>query len=66
MTEVLTRPYLMFGGCREEALEFYRTALDALSDGAQVQMPLEKTFWSSRFGMFTDRFGISWMISVVA
>ncbi len=36
----------------------------ALSDGGQVQMPLEKTFWSPRFGMLTDRFGISWMINV--
>lgn len=37
----------------------------ALGDGGQVQMPLAKTFWSPRFGMVTDRFGISWMISVV-
>lgn len=38
----------------------------ALSDGGQVQMPLEKTFWSPRFGMLTDRFSISWMVNVVA
>ena len=37
----------------------------ALSDGSQVQMPLTKTFWSPRFGMLTDRFGIAWMINVV-
>lgn len=36
----------------------------ALSDGGQVQMPLEKTFWSPRFGMATDRFGVSWMVMV--
>ncbi|UJP02033.1 MAG: VOC family protein [Nitrosomonas sp.] len=36
----------------------------ALSDGGQVQMPLTKTFWSPRFGMLTDRFGIAWMINV--
>ena len=139
MTKALIQPYLMFGGRCEEALEFYRTALDAqidmmmrfkdspeppppgmlpsgfenkvmhasfrigdnilmasdgceegqhfssfslsiavateaeadrffaaLSDGGQVQMPLDKTFWSPRFGMLTDRFGISWMINVVA
>jgi PhnB protein len=29
-------------------------------------MPLTKTFWSPRFGMLTDRFGIGWMVSVVA
>ena len=38
----------------------------ALSDGGQIQMPLAKTFWSPRFGMLTDRFGISWMVNVVA
>jgi PhnB protein len=37
----------------------------ALSDGGQVQMPLDKTFWSPRFGMLTDRFGLGWMISVL-
>ena len=36
-----------------------------LPDGEQVQMPLGKTFWPTRFGMVTDRFGIGWMINVV-
>jgi PhnB protein len=36
----------------------------ALSDGGQVQMPLAKTFFSPRFGMTADRFGVSWMILV--
>jgi PhnB protein len=35
-----------------------------LSDGGQVQMPLGKTFFSSRFGMVTDRFGVLWMVIV--
>src|SRR5262245_24508133 len=34
----------------------------ALSDGGQVQMPLTKTFFSPRFGMLTDRFGVTWMV----
>lgn len=38
----------------------------ALSAGGEVQMPLAKTFWSPRFGMLTDRFGLSWMITVPA
>lgn len=38
----------------------------ALSEGGQVQMPLAKTFWSPRFGMVTDRFGLGWMINVMA
>ena len=36
----------------------------ALADGGQVQMPLAKTFFSSRFGMVADRFGVGWMIIV--
>ena len=36
----------------------------ALADGGQVQMPLTKTFFSPRFGMLADRFGVSWMIYV--
>ena len=36
----------------------------ALADVGQVQMPLTKTFFSPRFGMVADRFGVSWMIYV--
>jgi PhnB protein len=36
----------------------------ALAEGGQVQMALTKTFFSSRFGMVADRFGVPWMISV--
>jgi PhnB protein len=39
-------------------------AFAALAEGGQVRMPLAKTFWSPRFGMVADRFGIGWMISV--
>ena len=38
----------------------------ALGDGGQVQMPMSKTFFSSRFGMVADRFGVSWMVIVAA
>jgi PhnB protein len=34
----------------------------ALADGGQVQMPLAKTFFSPRFGMLADKFGVGWMI----
>ena len=37
---------------------------NALADGGQVQMPLGKTFFSPRFGMVADRFGVSWMVLV--
>ena len=34
----------------------------ALSDGGRVLMPLQETFFASRFGQVQDRFGINWMI----
>lgn len=139
MSNLLVQPYLVFAGCCEEALEFYRTALGAhvefllrykdspeplppglvppgfenkvfhatfrigattlmaadasdtglsfngfllsvvlptaaeadrafaaLSTGGRVKMPLTKTFWSPRYGVLTDRFGLGWKISVEA
>ncbi len=38
---------------------------NALAEGGKVNMPLTKTFWSPRFGMLEDRFGIGWMVNVV-
>jgi PhnB protein len=37
---------------------------NALSPGAKITMPLTKTFWTSKFGMLTDKFGVRWMVSV--
>src|SRR6267154_1453035 len=34
----------------------------ALSDGGQVLLPIQETFFASRFGQVRDRFGINWMI----
>ncbi|HVX39766.1 MAG TPA: VOC family protein [Gemmatimonadaceae bacterium] len=42
----------------EEAERVYRV----LSDGGDVFMPLEETFYASRFAMLRDRFGVSWSI----
>ena len=36
---------------------------NALAEGGTVQMPFQKTFWSSGFGMCVDRFGIPWMVN---
>ena len=41
-------------------------AFAALAGGGQVKMPLTKTFWSPCFGLLTDRFGIGWMVSILA
>lgn len=36
----------------------------ALAEGGEVRMPLTETFWSPRFGMLADRFGVGWMVNV--
>ena len=41
-------------------------AFAALGDGGKVVMPIGKTFFSPRFGMVADRFGVTWMVIVPA
>lgn len=43
-----------------------RKWFDALADGGQVMQPLTPTFFSSSFGMLTDRFGVGWLLVVDA
>lgn len=38
---------------------------DALSEGGQVTMPFEKTFWSPGYGALIDRFGVPWMVNTM-
>jgi PhnB protein len=35
----------------------------AFSEGGEVTMPIQETFWAHRFGMLVDRFGTPWMIN---
>ena len=35
----------------------------ALHEGGEVTMPPDRTFWSERFCMFKDRFGVDWMVN---
>uniref|UniRef100_A0A7V4XR34 VOC family protein n=1 Tax=Acidobacterium capsulatum TaxID=33075 RepID=A0A7V4XR34_9BACT len=35
----------------------------ALSQGGNVTMPFQQTFWSAGFGMFDDKFGVAWMVN---
>lgn len=36
---------------------------NGLSAGGNVFMPMDKTFWGAYFGMFTDKFGVGWMVN---
>jgi len=40
-----------------------RDLFEKLSKGGHVEMPLDKMFWGALFGMFTDKFGIQWMVN---
>ena len=44
---------------KEEADRLFK----GLSAGGKVTMPQSDTFWGDYFGMFTDKFGIKWMIN---
>lgn len=37
---------------------------NALADGGKVHQPLIKTFFSPKFGVLADRFGVNWMVLV--
>ncbi|NWF30991.1 VOC family protein [Streptomyces sp. PKU-EA00015] len=37
---------------------------EKLSDGGNVQVPLEKQMWGDVFGMCTDKFGVAWMVNI--
>jgi PhnB protein len=36
---------------------------NALAENGKVEMPIQKTFWSVRFGMLVDQFGIPWILN---
>ncbi len=44
---------------KEEAKRIY----DGLSAGGKIETPLKDEFWGAYFGMFTDKFGIHWMVN---
>ena len=39
---------------------------NGLAEGGNVDMPLAKQFWGDTFGMFTDKFGVHWMVNISA
>lgn len=36
---------------------------NALSSGGNITMPLTQMFWGAYYGMFTDKFGVQWMVN---
>ncbi len=68
-TDVLeTMPQITFGtnssiSIDADSFEEGNKLFDGLSLGGTVMMPFEKMFWGAYFGMFTDKFGVQWMMS---
>jgi PhnB protein len=61
------QPWDGFKGC-SVALSYGEVAdaeraFQSLAEGGQVVMALQETFWAERFGMVTDRFGLTWLIN---
>jgi PhnB protein len=46
-------------GSEDEAKKLF----GGLSQGGNVMMPLDKAFWGALFGMFTDKYGVQWMVT---
>ena len=51
--------FLSISAESEQEAENY---FEKLSAGGKISIPLKKTFWGAYFGIFTDKFGIQWMI----
>ena len=55
-----------FQSLRTDSLDELTGYWDALADGATIVEPLAASAWSPGFGMFTDRFGVTWVLDVRA
>jgi PhnB protein len=52
---------MSLSGDNEEELRGY---YERLAEGGTVTMPLQKALWGDTFGMFVDRFGVSWLVNI--
>ena len=56
-----TNMSMSLSGDNEAELRGY---YEKLSAGGTIGMPLEKAPWGDIFGMFTDKFGVSWLVNI--
>ena len=54
---------LALSGDNKEELSGY---FDKLADGGTIQQPLLESPWGDTFGMLTDKFGVDWMVNILA
>jgi PhnB protein len=53
---------MSLSGEDEDLREYY----EKLSEGGTITTPLEKQMWGDEFGQFTDKYGVPWMVDIVA
>ena len=58
-----TNMSMSLSGDNEAELTGY---FEKLSAGGMVTMPLEKAMWGDSFGMFTDKYGVQWLVNISA
>lgn len=51
---------IVHAGTKEEADRLFK----GLSEGGQIKMPMNQTFWGSYYGICIDKFGIMWKITI--
>ena len=56
------KPQGTFVSLAFDGLDEARRIYDVLSEGGEVFMAFDKTFWAEGFGMFADRYGTPWMV----
>jgi PhnB protein len=56
-----TNMSMSLSGDNEAELKGY---YEKLSVGGTIGMPLEKAPWGDTFGMFTDKFGVPWLVNI--
>jgi PhnB protein len=45
-----------------ESAEVAERVHNLLAEGGEIYMPMEETFYATRFSMLRDRFGVSWTV----
>lgn len=63
LPQYFEKPQGMSVSLTVKSAEEAKRIFNGLAENAVVQMPLQKTFWSSAFGVLTDRFGTPWIVN---
>jgi len=50
-------------GLNYDSIEDAEAMFNKLAEGGEINMPMGPTFWATRFGMVTDKFGVAWAIN---